>query len=323
MTKAILMLVATGSSWVVVGAVVGMISRRGLNLLHYQIIGGVARIALSLAIGAFTSAKLLPPAGISPKIWAGVLAGCIAFGLFNYFMVQLMGVAMLRGPNAIVWAIIQSGFIYPFLMGWIVFHEPMSAGRVIGILMIIASIFLYAARGKANAAKGPAGPVDAARTERTPVRAWLMPALLGMLFCGLNQCGGSIPSHLPRGDEFPAIFRDIVTCAGGLVGCACGLASLGFRGQMPPLPTRREFALLTGFALGVISINYTAAVVLQFPALDLLKTYDRLSMGFPVTVAACIAAFFPYGLIVLHEKLNPIQALGAAVGIAGIVIGCL
>ena len=46
-------------------------------------------------------------------------------------------------------------------------------------------------------------------------------------------------------------------------------------------------------------------------------------MGFPIMVASCIAAFFPYGLFVLREKINPLQALGAAVGVAGIILGCL
>ena len=46
-------------------------------------------------------------------------------------------------------------------------------------------------------------------------------------------------------------------------------------------------------------------------------------MGYPVMVASCIVGFFPYGLLVLRERINPLQALGAAVGIAGIVLGCL
>lgn len=317
MTKAILLLVSTGVSWVVVGAVVGLIGRRGLNLIHYQVIGGVLRILVSLTIGLFTSAHLLPPAGIAPSVWAGVIVGCLFFGLLNYVMIQFMGMAMQKGPNAIVWAIIQSGFIYPFLMGWLVFHEPMSVGRVAGILLIIASVALYAAR------EGAGGDAGKSAREKAPVRVWIVPALLGMLFCGLNQCGGSIPSHLPRGSEFPTIFRDLITSTGGLVGCCCGLLHLGMHGALPPLPSRREFAQLLYCSAGVLCVNYTAAVVLQYRGLDLLKQYDRLSLGFPITVASCIVAFFPYGILVLREKINPVQALGAIVGVAGIVLCCL
>ena len=315
MVKALVFLVATGASWVVVGAIVGLIGRKGLNLLYYQIAAGFIRIAASLVIGLATTADLLPPAGIGSDIWAGVIAGCLAFGFFNYVMIQLMGLAMRKGPNAIVWATIQSGFIYPFFMGWLVFGEPMSAGRAIGILMILASIVLYAARGGTDGR-------DKSTAEQAPLRSWLAPALLGMLFCGLNQCGGSLPSHLPRGDEFPSILRDLITSVGGLAGCAWGLVRLGLRGQLER-PSRRELGQLAGFAFCVQCVNYTAAVVLQYPGLDLLKQHDRLAMGFPIMVASCIAAFFPYGVLVLHEKINPLQALGAAIGVAGIILGCL
>ena len=315
MTKALLLLVTTGVSWVIVGAFVGLIGRKGLNLLYYQIAGCILRIAVSLTIGVTTSANLLPPKGIEAPIWTGVITGCLAFGLFNYVMIQFMGLAMQKGPNAIVWAIIQSGFIYPFFMGWIIFGEPMSAGRAVGIIMILASIVLYAARDGKDTPKTSA-------VEKVPIRVWLVPALLGMLFCGLNQCGGSIPSHLPRGDEFPSILRDLFSQVGGLIGCAYGLVRLGKRGELTR-PTRRELAKLIGYAVCVLSVNYTASVVLLYPGLDILKEYGRISMGFPIMVASCIAAFFPYGLIVLREKINPIQALGAAVGIAGIIIGCL
>ena len=191
----------------------------------------------------------------------------------------------------------------------------MSAGRAVGIIMILASIVLYAARGGKDTKNSCAA-------ETVPIRVWLVPALLGMLFCGLNQCGGSIPSHLPRGDEFPSIFRDLFSQVGGLIGCASGLVRLERRGELAR-PTRRELAKLIGYAACVLSVNYTASVVLLYPGLDILKEYGRISMGFPIMVASCIAAFFPYGLIVLREKINPIQALGAAVGIAGIIIGCL
>ncbi len=315
MAKALLLLVTTGVSWVVVGAFVGLIARKGLNLLYYQIAGCVLRIVLSLSIGLTTSADLLPPDGIGTGVWTGVIAGCLAFGLFNYVMIQFMGLAMQRGPNAIVWAIIQSGFIYPFFMGWIIFGEPMSAGRAVGIIMILASIVLYAAReGK--------GAKNTCAAGKVPVRAWLVPALLGMLFCGLNQCGGSIPSHLPRGEEFPSLFRDLFTQVGGLIGCAYGLVRLGQRGELTR-PTRRELGQLVGYAVCVLCVNYTASVRMLYPGLDILKEYGRLSMGFPILVASCVAAFFPYGLIVLREKINPLQALGAVVGIAGIIIGCL
>ncbi len=36
-----------------------------------------------------------------------------------------------------------------------------------------------------------------------------------------------------------------------------------------------------------------------------------------------IIGLFPYGILVLKEKLNVRQAIGALVGVTGIVLGCL
>lgn len=323
MLKSILMLVTTGSLWVVVGAIVGLVGRKGLSLVQYQIIGGVLRIFVALGLGIFTSQQLMPPADLpASTLWIGI-AGCIGYGFFNYIMIQLMGLAMERGPNAIVWAIIQSGFIYPFFMGLIIFGETMSTFRVIGIIFIIASVFLYAFRGKADKSPQNADG-NAIASANVKVTYWLVPALLGMLFCGLNQCGGSLPSHLVRGEEIPSLFRDLITSVGGLIGCACGLVKLGIKGEMPKLPTMREFGMLAGFAILVLCVNFSAQVWLLFPGLDILTNeYHLGALGYPIMVASCIIAFFPYGLIVLREKINPIQAIGALVGIAGIALCCI
>lgn len=46
-------------------------------------------------------------------------------------------------------------------------------------------------------------------------------------------------------------------------------------------------------------------------------------MGYPVMVAACIAGFLPFGLFVLHERIDGRQGAGVILGLAGIFLGCL
>ena len=41
------------------------------------------------------------------------------------------------------------------------------------------------------------------------------------------------------------------------------------------------------------------------------------------TIGALFIGFFPYGMLVLRERFNPIQLFGAVVGVAGIILGCL
>ena len=322
MFHALSLLVLTGLSWVPTGAIVGFIGRRGFSLFCFQVIGGVIGLLIGGVIGLVSPATLLPPAGIPASTWTGVIAGCLAFGFFNYFMTFFMGRAMERGPNAIVWAIIQSGLIYPFLMGWLVFGTPMSLSRALGIVLILASIVLYAVRGGTGmaAAKGGGGEEDKGGGS---VAAWLVPSLLGMLFCGANQCGGNLTSYLPRGQEFPSYFRAMVTSAGGLAGCALQLVMDGVRHRLPRRPGLRELAWLVLFSLALTVGTYPVTAFLLYPGLDRLQSLGAGAMAYPVMVASCIIGFFPYGMLVLRERFNPIQLFGAVVGIAGIILGCL
>ncbi len=148
MTKAILLLFATGLSWVSVGAAVGHVERRGYNLVRYQILLCIVCVVFGLAGWAAAPTAFLPQDGAPALTWTLVIAATLLCGVFNYLMNMMMGRAMKSGPNAIVWAIIQSGLIYPFLMGWLVFGVPMGIGRFCGITLIVASVFLYAFRGE-------------------------------------------------------------------------------------------------------------------------------------------------------------------------------
>ncbi len=315
MFHALSLLVLTGFSWVATGAVVGLIGRRGLSLFCFQVVGGILGLLIGGAVWFISPETFLPPAGIPASTWTGVIAGSLAFGFFNFFMTHFMGMAMERGPNAIVWAIIQSGLIYPFLMGWLVFGTPMSLARAAGIVLILASIVLYAARGGTGGA--------AARGGGGGVAVWLVPSLLGMFFCGTNQCGGNLASYLPRGQEFPSYFRAMVTSVGGLAGCALKLAMDGARHRLPPRPGLREIAWLLLFALALNVISYPVTAFLLYPGLDRLQSLGAGAMAYPVMVASCIIGFFPYGMLVLRERFKPIQLFGAVVGVAGIILGCL
>ncbi|MGI5868378.1 MAG: hypothetical protein ACOX9C_02895 [Kiritimatiellia bacterium] len=315
MFKALLLLVSTGFSWVVVGAMVGHIGRKGLSLLHYQLCSGLLSLLVSIMIGLCSPDRLLPPAGIPASTWIWTILGMFCNGLFNYLMIRCMGRAMKNGPNAIVWVIIQSGFIFPFFMGWIVFGVPMNALRITGVILIVASIFLHAFRKRGESAN----PGQADRS----VAIWLVPAVLGMICCGINQCGANLPSYLERGQEMPSVFRSLVTTLGGLAGCLHAFTRQRLERAEAARPTWRELRTTAAYAAIVVSVNYTVVVLLMFPGLDLLQSLGRGPMGFPIMVCSCVIGFFPYGLLILKERLNPVQALGVVVGVSGIVLAAI
>ena len=322
MIVAILLLVGTGLSWVSVGVAVGHVERKGWSLVRFQILLCIACVALCLAGYAAAPTAFLPQAGCPASTWALVIAGTLLCGVFNYMMNEMLGRGMKKGPNAIVWAIVQSGLIYPFLMGWLVFGVPMGPRRVCGIAMIVASVFLYAARRTGGEARRPRdGGADASR--QPALRGWLPAALLGMVFCGINQCGANLPSYLEGGTEFSGTFRTMSVYLGLLL---AGFAHLGLKratGERLAPAVPGELKGLAAWAAGVGLLAFLTGKFLTFPGLDRLERLGAGSMGYPVAVAACIAGFFPYGVLVLRERIDSRQAAGAAIGLAGILVGCL
>jgi len=332
MTKAILLLFAAGLSWVSVGAAVGYVERRGYDLVLYQILLCAVCVALGVAGWLAAPGSFFPKDGAPALTWWVVIAALLLCGALNYLMNAMMGKAMKRGPNAVVWAIIQSGLVYPFLMGSLVFGVPMGPRRLCGIALIIASVFLYAAREK------PAGDAVSGRAEqpgegdhgggqsaagRATLRLWLPAALLGMLFCGLNQCAANLPSYLEKGSDFSGTFRTFAIYFGLL---AAALADRAFRrrrvaGRAAPPPG--QLRALVAWATGVGVLSFLSTKYLTFPGLDALERLGAGSMGYPVMVAACIIGFFPYGALALHERIGALQAAGAVLGLAGILLGCL
>ena len=315
MFTALLLLVAMGLSWVPIGAVVGHIERRGYSLTLYQIFSCAACVIVGLIGWATSSKSLLPDATCPFATRVLVVAGLFVCGLFNYLMMLFMGRAMKRGPNAIVWAIIQSGLIYPFLMGWLVFGEPAGPRRLCGIAMIVASVFLYASRGgTSKAAKGVTSP---------PLREWLPAALLGMLCCGINQCGANLPSYLDGGTGFSPSFRTLAIYSSLLLSALAHIAFRRLRGRTSARPLPGEIRALAAYAAVLGAISFLTSRYLAFPGLDRLEHLGAGSMGYPVMVASCIIGFFPYGLLVLRERIDLRQAIGAILGITGILLGCI
>lgn len=316
MITAILFLVVAGFSWVSVGAAVGHVERQGYSLVRYQFLVCAVCVTLGLVGWVTAPTAFFPHDGCPAMTWILVVAGMLLCGAFNYLMALLMGCAMKRGPNAIVWAIIQSGLIYPFLMGWLIFSVPMGPRRFFGITLIIASVFFYALRS--GAAEG-----NASSGSRAPLREWLPASLLGMLCCGVNQCAANLPSYLEKGRDFSGTFRTFAMYFGLLMAAFVHVGILRLRGHRAEPIRPGELRSLAVWAGSVGLVSFFVGKYLTFPGLDRLERLGAGSMGYPVMVAACIVGFFLYGFFVLRERISARQAIGAVLGIAGILFGCL
>ena len=113
-----LLVFIAGVLWIGVGIAVSKCSARGWN---YNIVQGLTSLGVSLICAGLMAGKSIGTgsAGISGF---GFLMCCLA-GFANFYNYVLTAKAMQRGPNGLVWGIMQSGLIGAFLMGVIFFRR--------------------------------------------------------------------------------------------------------------------------------------------------------------------------------------------------------
>ena len=147
--------------------------------------------------------------------------------------------------------------------------------------------------------------------------------MLGMLCCGVNQCAANLPSYLEKGRDFSGTFRTFAMYFGLLMAAFVHVGILRLRGHRAEPIRPGELRSLAVWAGSVGLVSFFVGKYLTFPGLDRLERLGAGSMGYPVMVAACIVGFFLYGFFVLRERISARQAIGAVLGIAGILFGCL
>ena len=143
MLEAILILVLVGIIWTISGVAIGGAQRAGMSvelLLFTSYFFGCS--ACLLLLGFY------PPIGVEgPEAWYA-LGMYFSVGVLNVFSSIAMGKAMERGPNSLVWAILQSGMLVPFTVG-IVFHGvKASPARLLGMGLMLLALVLISAKGK-------------------------------------------------------------------------------------------------------------------------------------------------------------------------------
>lgn len=313
MFTGILFAVLTGISWIWIGVVISYAAKHKLNIPYLQLFQTLIGITVSLSIlcGMYLLRQTRPEIPVETK-WI-TAAAMFGNGFLNYFMFLAMGAAMKRGPNGIIWSIVQAGLIFPFLMGILLFDVSPSITRITGILLIVVSVLLFGL-GKENKQDS-----DASRMEQK--KTWYLFALLAMVLCGINQCCGNLPSYLNGGEAIGSVYRAFFAQTGALGGWLSGGLAAGTLLRPKFIPGEIRKLLL--FALSLNAVGLTASYLLFYNALDALAKADAGSLGYPLVVSSCIIGFFLYSALILREKTGFLQKTGFALGIAGIVIICL
>ena len=291
-----LMVSVAGFLWIAIGIAVSKCSARGWD---YNIVQGLTYLGAIFICAAVVGGK-------------SIVTGTFEFSLFGFLMCSLAGVsnfyiyvftakAMKRGPNGLVWGIMQSGLIGTFLMGMIFFGEKPSLLRVAGALLILGGVLVMGLAKDRKSSSGGQG------------KTWLLFSLLAMLLSMITQCCNTLPSYFPEIGENGASVRTLGMYCGGLLGFAVT--------TLPGLVRKRNFGRRSEWMTAgiLIILNTSASLVFFYRGLDMLAKTGRAGLGYPLSIGVCVIGFSLYSLLILKEKLARLSMAGLGAVCIGII----
>ena len=285
-----------GISWTIYGYVAGKAPKIGIPMSALLL--GNAVLSL-LVFGCVSWRAGLPPPEAPVGLTAALLVVC---GLCNYFQLDIMAVAMARGPNGLIWALIQSGLVFPFLVGVLFFGSRVTILNSFGVAAVVTGILLQGRR-KGDTLDGK----------------WLWPTLLAFAVTGVTQITSNIPSYLAGAEAIGSSWRSLYFTLG--LGGGMLLKSLLWENGVQRRQTWAHLAHFRAWsyaaALGVVDI--LGSLFVLSAGMNALAQAGVGAIAYPVAVAASIIAFELYALVWLREKRTGIQRLALLLLLLGAV----
>ena len=205
--------------------------------------------------------------------------------------------AMRSGHHGIVWTISQFALIVPFLFGVVIFREPTTLLKNLGILFVLVSFLAFG--------------LDQSRTNRQVDKSfhfWFPLTMIAFVVLGIHQTISLVPGFWHN-------WEDSANLRGALINTGffmTYLIAVIFSGRLPSNRTVLKLGLLSGILVFISPITL-------FGSMDLLAKVNMLSMVYPLTVGTCIIAFIIYSILFLKEKLSFTTFAGIGTGIAGLI----
>lgn len=299
MVFGIIAMILMGSNWTMYGYAMGQAPKRNIDITFLLITTSLFGFLLSLSVGICKGFPQTENAALLLALGSQFLCGVV-----NFYQLKLMSKAMQVGPNGIIWSILQSGFIFPFFMGIVFFHEPLTAMRLLGFFVVLASLYLFGT-GKEDPEK--------------KYGSWKIYTFAAFAVTGVCQSLNNLPSYFPGAAAVDSSWRAAFFC----IGMACGGIFAEIRGgvkqffsQYSTQLHQREFWL---FCILLEGISFLFRYFLLYPGMDSLSLHKAGAIAFPLMVSSCIIIFDLFSLLVLREKHRPSQWAALALCIAGAV----
>lgn len=299
----IIAMLIVGASWCLIGLIMGDAPKRGIEPSLVQLFGGVVSVGFSTVIMISTGAY--PTGPLAVVFWT-----CAAYaysGVSNFLMLQIMSSAMQSGPNGIIWSIIQSALVFPFIGGILFFGVEFTFLRGIGIVLLLAALVLFAFTKDNSKNNG---------------NNWRLKAFICLAMCAVQQNITTLPSYFQEAKCVPSIVRALSAASATLIAALIYNMVRMNDARREQIKQNIRNATLWKYIAGLQFFNLIFAYTLFYPGLNTMADHGLGGMCYPMLVGSCIVSFTASSVLVLKEKIKGIQIAALVVCIAGLVFIC-
>ena len=298
----IIAMVIVGASWCLVGFVMGDAPKRGIEPGLVQFMGFLFSCMFSTAVMIATDTVPKCPWQITLFTCGSIALG----GFLNFFQLQLMSYAMQRGPNGVIWSVIQSALVFPFIAGIIFFDVVLNFARGAGIIFLLAALVLFAFT-KDNGGTGG---------------NWRLPAFAALLITAIQQNLTGLPAYFPEARAVSSIVRALSAASGGLMAAVVFYLVKMNREQWNTLRSNVKNPVLWIYVVSLQLFNLIFAYTLFYPGMNAMADAGLGGMSYPMMVGSCIVSFSLTAVWLLKEKFSWFQLGALLVCITGLILIC-
>lgn len=298
-------MISVGLLGTMIGVIMGGASKHDIETQQMQLISSILGCVFLFALIA---------SGVYPKIsiegavlWFAL--GCyFAVGVLAFLLNETMARAMERGPNGMVWAILQSGMVIPFLVGVYAHNVEAGAVRLIGMVILMAALILMSLKSE-DKKKAVTG------------KSWLFLSFVAFILCGIQQAVNCEPSYSPAVQEgIPVVYRTTVVHIGTVI---CSLVERlwhGWGAFRTSVMKNSRLGWFWVYGIGLQVFQLSASLFLSYNGMDRMAKLGLGALSYPIMVVSCIAGFTLYSFVFLRERLSWQQVTGLLCCVGGITL---
>ena len=224
------------------------------------------------------------------KMEAGLVYCSLIYGTLLLAAQYFYTLALKNGKTGICSMIYSLGFVFPTLLGSILWKEPINAVNIIGVALVVVMIVLCGIKSSDSKEKS---------------KSFFLPIVAAMLASGGLGIMQKVQQSTKYSGQTP-LFLLIAFLFAGIVSFVLALCSK--KGKEKCVEKKFYYAALIGIAFGASNLCNT-----------ILTGRLKAAVVFPILNIGTIAASIILGMIIYKERCTKKDIIVLAIGIAAIV----